>query len=200
MFKSLLSFMTLLILTSCGPTYVDYFPYHDNGAPKPQVAMLPIADHSQAQLSCNLSEELDRNIRFEIMDKGELYVLSAQEMQEPLARIGKADYFQCDAALAQQFCEADFAVILEIICHKCTPVKYGLSKLMVRTQIKIVDLRCRVPRIALQEIFDGEYSVCVEQGICAEKEPYYASSLAKAHRRYAADITERIQSVVLCSY
>lgn len=47
MFQFAISAVIALIMAGCsGPRYIDYFPYHDDGTPKPKVAVMPILDSS----------------------------------------------------------------------------------------------------------------------------------------------------------
>jgi hypothetical protein len=57
MLKIVLSFVLSLLAVGCGPRYVDYFPYHDDGRPKPKVVLLPVVDESTADLPWDVSQD-----------------------------------------------------------------------------------------------------------------------------------------------
>ena len=185
MSRILLFLFVSLFTISCGPRYVDYFPYHDDGTPKPQVALLPVIDVSSVNLPCNLSNDMTTSIRYEIRNSGELYLLSTEEINGALHHLGNIDSFDCDQAFAQQFCEANFIAVIEFVKQEVFPcIKEGMSLLKLSARIKIIDIRCKAPRVISQEIVSNDYLVCSAQLLC-ESEPYQASSIGKAHRAFA---------------
>jgi hypothetical protein len=201
MLRTLLLFVLSLFTISCGPHYADYFPYHDDGTPKPQVALLPVIDSSNIKVPCNLSEEMTKSIRYEIMNTGELFLLADQDVQAGLVKIGNADWFESDQAFVQQYCDSDFVAIVELINHEKSPcVKEGMSKLKLSARIKIVDLRCRNPRIIAQEIINNEYLVCLAQPVCPEAEPFHITSVGRAHRSFAIEIAIRMENLIISAY
>lgn len=200
--KKVFIFLLLSLFTvSCGPHYVDYFPYHDDGAPKPHVVFLPVIDNIKSKQTCNLSEEMTRTICFEMMNTGELFLLSPQEVQAGLASVGKADLFDCDQAFAQQFCESDFVAIVELIEQEFAPcVKEELSQMKLSARLKIIDLRSRTPRIVTQEILNENYLVCVASQISAKPDPFHVTTVGKAFRAFATTLSVRIENLILSSY
>lgn len=201
MLRILTLFSLALALASCGPHYVDYFPYHDDGTPKPQVALLPVIDASGCQSAWNIDLELTNCINYEMMDSGELFLLPGEEIQRAIVNIGNADWFESDQALAKQLCDADFLTVIELIQQKtCPSTRPGMSKLNLRARIKVVDLRCRGTRVVLQEITEGEYLVCTQAPLCNEPEPFQATSMGKAHRFFAGMLAKRIENVISSAY
>lgn len=200
MLKTLLIIMISFLAVSCGPHYVDYFPYHDDGTPKPQVALLPVTDVSKVHMPWNVADELTQTLRYEIMNTGELFLFSKEEVQCGLTGV-QGDWFENDQAFAKAFCDADFVAMVELIAQETTPCnKEGVEKLTLRARIKVVDIRCRNPRVALQEIVSRDYLVCLQQGLCANPEPFHATSVGKAHRDFTANIACRLENVILSSY
>lgn len=148
--------LSILAVSCCEPRYVDYFPYHDNGCPKPRVALVPVGDCSNVQLAWNGAEELTSGIRYEMMSNGELYLLSPQEVDAGLARLGDIDLFAKNVFFDKCFCDAEFVVLIDIIGHGDECIVSPPYKISLR--LKVIDIRPACKQVILQEIFTNSYS------------------------------------------
>src|SRR4051812_24632791 len=101
--KLLISFAVLLFTAGCGPRYVDYFPYHDDGRSKPAVALFPLEDKSAHPVLLDLSQVVTERIRYDIMSSGELYLLSIEEIETSSAQPDRLPLFE-------RFPNTDFVV------------------------------------------------------------------------------------------
>lgn len=199
MVRFLFILMISLCTAGCGPHYVDYFPYHDDGTIKPHIALLPILDGLDVKLPSDVAADMSRTIHYELMDSGLLYLLPPDEVREGYTKIGKVDFFETDKALLEQYCEADFIVLIELIEHSVEPTGdkcSGLAKLIMKARLKIIDARCRQPRIALQEIMIKDYIVCGNPGIYEDADDHYANSFGRAHRWFADALSRRLEEVI----
>lgn len=162
MFRILLTTTTfmLLLFSACGPRYGDFSPCHDDGTIKPRVVLLPIKD---ATGHCDMAEELMRSIQYNLMDRGNLYVYPDETVNRQLEKMGNTPFFNPDISYAHQFGGADFVVATELaecrsdlygnVENKCMPPHLQRKNLlMVKLRVRIIDLRCGAPNIALQEI------------------------------------------------
>lgn len=192
-------FALLLIMAGCAPNYVDYFPYHDDGTMKPHVALMPMLNSTSVELPYDAPAEMTRTIYYDLMDSGQLYLLSTSEIKEGLAKVGKINFFETDQALADGYCNADFIVLIDLIGHTIEPTSdtcTGLSKLVMKARIKVIDARCRQLNIALQEIFVRE---CMFNG-AGVYDDECKNSYYRAHRWFADALSRRLEEVIRSSF
>ena len=120
MLRVLFSVLTLLLVSSCGPRYGDFYPCHDDGTVKPRIVLLPITDVSG---QCDMAQELMQDIRYKLMDRGDLYVYPEESVNNQLAKMGNVPCFGLDISFARQFGGADFVVATELV--ECRSDLYG---------------------------------------------------------------------------
>lgn len=211
MLRILLPLLISLFVTSCGPRYVDYFPCHDDGKAKPQVALLPVMVPMETNESNELSRELTRKIRYEIMNDGELFLFSEQEIQRGLSEIGDVDWFCSNEMFAQHYCKADFIVLNELIHAPSTPHCLSDScpcqtTFMVKMRVKVIDIRPRCPRVVLQEILTCDFAIPASADEVESGVPYWdwnsykGSQLNRAHNKATTNLVRRIEEVIRSAY
>lgn len=212
--KILAAVFFIAVLSGCGPRYIDYFPYDDEGRPKPSVALIPVRDATNCGVPWSVAEEITEALRCEIRGSGALYLLSPAEMESVLASSQNLDFFGSDLSYANYFCNTDYVVAMELIEHGVVPydarcnIAYancGVPSsmvLMVKIRVKILDVRCPVPRIVLHEIFTSNHVIPVPK----EEIDYSANSwrspefsktpLGIAHKKVIQDLANRIEEIV----
>ena len=210
-----ISFFLLVWIVGCGPRYVDYFPYHDDGTPKPRVVILPIVDSSEAGLSWSPSEGLMRILHEELMDSGRCFVLSEEEMGPARTTIMNTDFLNSDLpGISCSF--ADFVVALELIEHDllpcenkilpCPPSTMCNCMFMTKIRIKIVDTRRAIPHVILHEIISKtyrvpkEYSRWFHENVCSDDAKNFQTLFYNAHYPIMCDVAQRIDSEVMSAY
>lgn len=201
MYRIILTLFIILAATGCGPRYADYFPYHDDGTIKPHVAFLPMQNSLTVRLPSDITREMTNTIHYELMNSGELYVFSDEDIQQVTNTIGTVDFFDSDQKLVEQFCDADFIVLIDLIDHSqnCC-ADSNLSQLVIKARLKIIDARCRKPRLALQEIMTRDYLVCAFPGVYEHQNEHYSVSIGRAHRWFADAIAKRLEEVILSAH
>jgi hypothetical protein len=159
--RLLYTIITLLLLSSCGPRYGEFFPCHDDGTVKPRVVLLPTSDITGR---CELSQEIMEGIRYTLMDRGDLYVYPEETVNRQIAKLGNTPFFGLDVSYARQFGGADYVVATELaecrsdlygnVEDKCMPPHLQRKNLLiVKLRVRVIDLRCNSePTIVLQEI------------------------------------------------
>ncbi|MEI8365924.1 MAG: hypothetical protein WCF65_05850 [Parachlamydiaceae bacterium] len=208
-----------MITTGCGgPRYVDYFPYDDNGTPKPKVALIPLIDSSENDLSWDISEEISQGIYRTMMDSGLFYVPTPAEIGPAWKKIDQVDFFGASSSyqpLVNQFKNTDFVVVFDLIEHKISLSQDEVSppkritqcyaqnrQLVTRVRIKILDIRCEVPKIILFEVFKTCYSLTPSKyGFACDEIAWGSIGYTKtpcgiAHDRLIRGLAARLEQVI----
>ena len=205
--------VTMIVAVGCGgPNYIDYFPYHDDGTPKPRVALMPVIDSSRSGVSWELSEEFSQSLYSDLMNSGALYVLSPAEVGEAWNK--SYDYFGSDLSFTREFCNTDFIVALEIVQHGLVPCDpnykstgagqcHDYNRLLnVGVRARVIDIRRKEPRVVLFEVIKSNYVVAPPYDtINLEKQPwksvgYETSPCGVVHERLMADLIKRLEDVI----
>ncbi len=217
--KYVIAVCLALVSMACGgPRYVDYFPYHDDGRPKPKVAVVALKDACQSNINWEFSEELAQGLYCDLMEGGQLYVLSQGDVEAPNGKRAQYDFTTIDAAFATDFCEADFVAVLELIDHAVVPYdpctktevsnpkgKSCLQAILTNVRVKVVDVRCSTPRIVLCEVIKSLYPLDVGVrvdsigGMPWGSGAYYKTPCGMAHYRAIKEISHRLEDVIQCS-
>jgi hypothetical protein len=207
------------ILAGCGPYYVDYFPYHNDGTRKPSVVLLPIIDRSQAGLCWDLKEELTEEFHCRAMSNANLFFVPDETVVKELRQASKErpiDYFGPDLSFTKFFCEGDFIVAIELIEHQWIPylpgkisplypIKKGTCDrvLAMKARLKVIDIRDKKPRVVLMEIFNSNHMIARNdervdyRECCWGSDPYTRTALSITHQRMIRDIVSRLEYVLL---
>lgn len=206
----MIRFLLILLVFAggCGPHYVDYFPFHDDGTPKPHIALIPMIDSSESCVPWSISEEFTKSVHYKLMQSGKLYLLSPQELSVDLVKIGNTDVFDHDLRWAKCFCNSDYIVALELIEHDVVPnndivnCSYpSTSVLVMKMRIKIIDVRCETPRIVLHEIMRSNYLIPLQKNdvdyekVCWGSNDFSKTPYGIAHRKMIQDIAQRLEEI-----
>lgn len=200
MVRFLLSIGMLLLFGACGPRYGDFFPRHDDGTVKPRVVLLPITDVTG---HCDRAEELMQSIRFNLMDRGDLYIYPDESVDRQLQKMGNVPFFSPDISYAGQFGGADFVVATELaecrsdlygnVEDKCMPPHLQRkSLLMVKLRVRVIDLRSDQPCIVLQEMMTRNLLIPPRKTGDAEVD---LSCFREVSSRLAEDFVKRLEDV-----
>lgn len=208
--------MMAFVVTGCGPRYVDYFPYFDDGTCKPCVAILPVRDCAKGNLAWDLSEEITSTVKCRIRDNASLFLLSEKSVDKTLGRIPNADYFSRDLSFAREFVNCEYVVVMEIIEHSILPYERGRfsplypssagsrcnSVLAIKVRLRIIDIRDEDrPCIVLQEIVESNHMIPREREFYDYSRDqwgsneYLLSPFGQAHQRLAKDLVNRIENI-----
>jgi len=203
-----------LFSQGCKPQYSDFFPYHDDGTPKPNVVLMPVIAACETQIPWNLSQEFSSDVRTSIMRNGKLFVPTQQELRQAASSVSTRELTSAkDLMPFLYFQPAHFVVVMELIEHKQVPYQRGKTKplylanvpereakvLMIKVRLKIVDIRGGDPKLIRQEIVQSNHMI-PEDGIQESvqkhgKEGFPNSPLGLAYGRCIRDIVEKIERV-----
>lgn len=190
----------LTVLTGCGPRYVDFFPYHDDGTPKPKVAMITVK--SLEDCTEPLEEDFSGDIRCEMMNTNRLFLLDPPLVEALEKKAGAVDFLGRDLGFCRCFSQADFIFITEFLECSLMPgqntcldsSRRHLVKLKMR--LKIMDIRCETPRVILHEIMETSHWISLKpemtSQICISKEYQMIKN------RFVCDIVNRVEEMILC--
>jgi len=199
MFKILLLTIVLLSLSACGPRYGDFYPCHDDGTVKPRIVLLPTKDCTGSN---ERADYFFQNIRYKLMDCGDMYVFSEESVHHQLDKMGNISFFNHDISFAKNFGGADFIVATEIaecssdiygeVEDKCMPPHLQRKNLLkVSLRVRVIDLRGDVPTIVLQEITTRHLLVPCRSSI----EQMDMSYFQRISDRLIEDFVTRLESV-----
>lgn len=214
-------FLYLLLLcvgfVGCCPTYVDFFPCHDDGSRKPTIGLLPAIDRSGGSLCWSLADEITGGIRNTLCCDGQVFIPSPEQMQYIVEKMPETDFLGKDLSFARKFAHQDFIAIIEIMEHREIPYQRGMGPLypnncqafnnvlFIKVRLKIIDLRNQCPRVAFQEIIEGFHKIpCGAEYIdysttvLGTKE-FALSPYGLAHQRLIQYIAKRVEEVVVCA-
>lgn len=212
--RIIFTLLITVLMAGCSPSYVDYFPYHDDGRAKPKIVLLPLIDDVRC-FCWDITQELGQSLRFQTLCNGSLFVISDEEVASRLENCDSQNYFSPDISFAQRFCGADYVVALELIDHSFVPYQRGMcqwvippqkyhwrSVLVSKVRLRIIDVRCVNPRLVLQEVLVSYYPLptdkeCIDYSKCCwGTEAYLKTPLAKAHDQLSWELVCRIESVI----
>lgn len=210
----LFTLMMAFLFAGCGPRYVDYFPFHDDGTPKPRVALLPILNNTPDCVPWDISSEINAGIRYKGMCHGHLFLLSDNEIASHMQGIGPIDYFGVDISNFKKICDADYVVAMELVGHEvycsdqCDLSHIPLQKyrwksvLEMKVRLRIVDVKCSKPRIVLQEVLTCNYAIplgreYMDYTRCGwGNSAFFETPCGMAHERLISDLVCRMETVI----
>ena len=202
MFRLFITLLAALVATSCsGPRYVDYFPYFDDGTPKPKVALMPIIDSTNCSLGWSFGEEVAQGIDCEFMNSGRFYVLSPREIGPAWNKVSEIDLTGGDLSYASEFRNTDFIVILELI-DRDVDSNEACRTLTTSVRIKVIDARCASPKIILHEVYKSNYMSTPSHGdVDGNGERWGTPAYTKtccglAHQRLIKGLSQRLEEVI----
>jgi hypothetical protein len=212
--KWLLGILCVVGFCGCKPQYSDFFPYHDDGTPKPNVALVPLIDESGYKLPWDNAKELTAAVRNALMKDGQLFLPRDAEIQKGLSACTKKDLTNFrDLMPFLYFQPAHFVVVIELVEHKVVPYVRGHTKpifladihhdnaevLMMKVRLRVVDIRGGEPKVIRQEIIESNHMI--RKGALAESEAehgtkaYETSTLNIAYQRLVRSITDSIENI-----
>ncbi len=150
------SFAGLLTLTSCSQTKSSHqTTFHDDGRKKPTIAICPIIDSSESDISWSLSEEFSSDLKKILADHDMVYLVPDQDTVIPPVNPHHLFFEQNWSSKAKY--PFEFACVIEIVEHEFTardttkPGKIASQDLDITFRIKVLDLSGKEPSVVLQE-------------------------------------------------
>ena len=114
--KRILFGLFALTAVSCSRQYSDFFPYHDNGTPKPHVALVPMIEECKPQEPWNVAKDFSLNIRNGLMHHGKIFIPTEGDLQKQIASTTKKELVNSkDLMPFLYFQPAHFVVVTELV-------------------------------------------------------------------------------------
>jgi len=203
----------LCFISACGsPQYSDFFPYHNDGTPKPSVALLPVFDKTKTVAMNNVSQDLSQKIRLELMHHSKLYIPTAAQLKQQQLSCSQDDLLNSkDLMPFLHFQPEHFVVVLELVEFEQKPYKKNAvnliypphvrrdeaSMLSMKMRLKIVDIRGQEPKLIRQEIIPTNYVLATgEFEDSLEKEgtdAFQITPVGKGIQRFVQNVVEKIE-------
>lgn len=193
----------LIFFIGCsGPRYGDFFLHDDDGTPKPKVIFLPVAKFDTE--TEDLANYLDAAIPRVAMDHGTLFFYSREEVERALAKDNSVTLKKDLIPLGKCFRPADFVVEVEVITNGIGPYSRDLNNCFIpfpssknriarsmKLRLKVVDIRCEIPRIILYEMIDRSQ-------VLPWNNPRESQSFS-IYERVSEQVVCRIEEVIWCA-
>ncbi len=206
-------FFLLGFFCSCTPTtnlsYTTQLTHHEDGTPKPKVALVPIFDHSNEKASFDLSNELTQNLFSRLFYCGKFYLTLDFEVLAKHTTSENNPFLDDIEWIKESASPTEFLVFVELIEHHLTPNKESnLSfvqsySLDMSLRVKILDLRTQKPKVVLQELFQETFHIPWRFASFETKKggwskvALYLSMINSAHTDLLKRVSKQIEDYIL---
>lgn len=218
MFKQLGLFFALCVVSfGCTKSVNEQAArYHDDGRPKPIVALVPVFDRSGAQVSWSLSEEFTDHIRQRFLKRSNFFLNTPNEINAEIVTLNESHnpFAKNFSWIGDIFHKEEFVVFTELVEHDIHPKQSKHTfldkltpscELSMTMRIRIFDLREGEPEIVLQELVHQNYLIPNPSDL-KEKNPdrwkkmtFIVTPLGLAHSQFSKEVAKRIEDYILLS-
>jgi hypothetical protein len=207
-----LSLSFFLVLGGCQKKQETGFSkYFDDGRAKPTIALLPLKSKAMPQLPWNVIDELETNIKQNIMQIGNLYVLNEEQIENSILHLKSNDLLSEKNELVSIFQPAEFVVQMELVDHHNIEILKNPkvqehndieNVLNLKVRLMVIDIRKAQPKVILHEIIEKDQLIDSVQSKIDYKEvgigsiDYYKTPVFLAHHKLCLDISDRIAQYI----
>lgn len=203
------------LLTSCHDEKSSSSSISEQMQTKPKVAIAPVIDSSEEQVSWSLSDELTYSLYYRLEQNPSFNVADPQKIKSIVRKLKSTnDPFGGDLSwVRRSFSQDDFVVFLEVIEHEeapnlidstCKPQECS-ARLNMTCKVIVVDVREDSPKLILQEIVHDTHFIPKQfnkynfhQASWGHEE-FYLSPVGMAHAQFLKEISSRIEEYILLS-
>ncbi|MBS0584928.1 MAG: hypothetical protein JSR76_01335 [Verrucomicrobia bacterium] len=213
MVRYLFAILVALVASSCAQRasypYAAQLTHHENGTPKPKVALVPILDHTSGEIPPSLSQDLTENLFSRLFTSGKFYLTFDFEVLAKHASLDNSPFLDDIDWIKESASPTEFLVFIELVEHKMTPNSEGAVSFVqsynldVSMRVKVLDLRASKPRVILQELFQETFyipwrftSFETKKGSW-QKAAMYLSLISSAHTDLLKKISTQIEDYIL---
>lgn len=210
------SLVATLLLTSChDQDQNSSVTTKEESAFKPKVAIAPVIDNSDEQISWSLSDELTYSLYNRLNQSQDLTVADPQKIKSITRKLKSTnDPFGGDLSwVKRSFHADDFVVFLEVLehsesAHTADPnnkPQECSADLNMTFKVVVMDVRDQEPKVVLQEIAHDSHFIPKQfnkynfHQASWGSEEFYLSPMGMAHSQFLKEISSRIEEYILLS-
>ena len=198
---------------SCVPntnlSYTTQLTHHEDGTPKPKVALVPIFEHSNEKASSDLSNELTQNLFARLFTSGKFYLTLDFEVLAKHISSENNPFLDDIEWIKESASPTEFLVFVELIEHRLTPKRetnlpfIQSYRLDISMRVKILDLRTQKTRTVLQELFQETFHIPWRFASFEAKKggwgkvALYLSLINSAHTDLLTKVSKQIEDYIL---
>lgn len=177
---------------------------------KPIVAVVPIIDRSNSDLTWNLSDELTHSVRERLFLRDNLYLISPEKINSVTKKFSESnDPFGLNTAwIKKAFPKNEFVVFMELVRHNevalsASSPKDSAAQLTMTIRVRVFDIRGEQPKVVLQELVQNVEQIPRQfTKLNFEQVPYGSdmfdiSPLGMAHAQLTKELASRIEDYIL---
>ncbi len=191
-------FALLLFTVGCTPEYVDFFPYHDNGEPKPTVVLLPMTYSTGEGAQSEVADALTKYIKQSLKRSGRVFSSDDEAKIYPATDML---FYENDPKAFMQFPPGQCVVMTELVFYKTTPYRQlhkGSAEvptkdaviLSVGVRLKVVKVEATTIQILREELVRKNSMLVAE---AFEEDSKAFNEVIKAQGKVAEDIARTIE-------
>ncbi|MBU6148756.1 MAG: hypothetical protein KGQ54_00990 [Verrucomicrobia bacterium] len=209
MIKKIVFVSFVALFQSCSQVSLqDQTAFHDDGRKKPIVCLLGVFDSTVSDLPWSLSEEFTTQIQQTIMKSRQLFLVQDYPLVNYLLQQDRnyKPFLQDLNVLHNLPLQSEFVVFMELIQHslehKTDKISFS-DQLQIALRLRIIDLRGKIPKIILQELYEKRSDILSSMSYIDYKNyPWGSSSfsvlpLGIAHQDFCRNLAERIEEYIL---
>jgi hypothetical protein len=214
MVRAAMTTALLILAAGCGNSKQTETASNTQSAQgKPIVALVPMIDCSNHDLTWNVSLELTKNVRDRMVQHDAVYLMNEEKVQGYVKKLNEAnDPFSADISWVKRaFPQTEFIVFSELVEHKEHPVHGESGKaeadsaaqLQMIVRLRVLDLRGAEPKVVLQEFVKNAHFLPWQftkdnfYQVAWGNEMYEISPLGMAHSQLTSEISSRVESYIL---
>ena len=197
-----------LLFVSCAERHfsADQFRYHDNGSPKPRVALVPVITTKANQATWNLSDELTEIVSTKFNETKQFYLTKDfSVLGKHLTDISEINPLIEDIRwLYENATTSEFIVFIELVQHTLIPKQSRIPPqsytLNMAFRVHVIDIRSPNPKLILQELVQDTFNIGLKLdygGDVISKNAFFLSPLGSAHTHMVKRITKQITEYIL---
>ena len=204
----------ILLFSSCynSPSINQQVHYHDSGLSKPKVAIIKVIDNTEKNLPWELDSEFTELLIKELYSQSKLFLTDDFHMikGDQLKKLELSPCSQDMSWLLEVNTSSEFLLFTEILKHEFidtpkktyNPLSY-VKSLQASVRVCVLDIRCKQPKIILQEIVTKTYPIPFQIGSYKndsstfDRTSFAISPLGLAHKRLISEISRHVEDYVL---
>ncbi len=205
--KCILGAYSLLLCTACSSKQSDFFPYHNDGTPKPKVAIVPMYTNPVHAPKWNMANDVTFQVRNRLMREGQLFVPTQNSIMAMSKDMAADQLFSPkEIDIYNSFRPMQYVVVMELMDFQVVPYQRGAIKPIypasvssdeakvarINVRFQVVDLRHDEPQLLRSELIENAVSKALQ---LYGTEEFSSSEMGIIEARLARDIVRKIEKI-----